>query len=209
MLRANRVTVQTTKDGYKATFYKTHTLVGVIESNETDWQADENANSTTNRESFREYICRNAECHDIEWLPNKQKQAWNRQFDKYMTDKEVAVDTVTLVSDALYRLAEKSRYNMVISSISVDAILPKKTDLTYVEDGRYIKSGAWCMADIELELDVLIGEHSMRMIYNVEMKSGQICKPKTTIAEWNEIVAREMELNGIEYEYNKESNDKE
>ena len=43
------------------------------------------------------------------------------------------------------------------------------------------------------------------MVYMVNMKSGQICKPKTTIAEWNELVGKELELNGITIEQESDS----
>lgn len=198
MTRANRTTVQTTENGYEARFYRTHKLVVVVESKETEWKADADANSTTNRESFRNWVTEHAEEFGIEWSPAKQTQAWERKHNTYLTDEEVTEDALTLVAPAIDRLAEKSRYDMVVNGIEVTAVSPKESTLTYVEDGRYTKSGAWCVADIELEIDVLVGEHSMRMVYQMEMKSGQICKPKTTIAEWNEMVKAEMELNGIE-----------
>ena len=198
-MRANRVTVQTTEQGYEARFYRTHRLIASVSSQDTEWKADEGANSTTNRESFRAWVIAHSEEWDVEWNPDQQKQAWERKYNTYLTDEQVAEDAITLVEDAIYRLADKSRYCMVINSIEVSAITPKDSPLAYVEDGRYTKSGAWCVADIELELDVIVGNlPSIRMVYHMEMKSGQICKPKTTIAEWNEMVAREMELNGIE-----------
>lgn len=198
--RANRVTVQTVADGqYEARFYRTHRPLATVNSVETGWMADPKANSTTNRESFRNYVIEHADEVGVLWQPAKQVQAWERKHNSYLTDEQVAEDALTLVTPALERLAEKSRYDMWITSdIEVTAITPKESNLTYVEDGRYTKSGAWCVADIELELDVVVSDKKMQMVYHMEMKSGQICKPKTTIAEWNEMVAREMELNGIE-----------
>ena len=35
--------------------------------------------------------------------------------------------------------------------MEVTAVTPKESTLTYVEDGRYMKSGAWCVADIEVD----------------------------------------------------------
>lgn len=197
--RANRVTVQTTECGYEARFYRTHKLVCKVQSAETGWVADADANSTTNRESFRNYVCENASSYGVLWNPAKQGQAWERKHNTYMTDEEVAEDTLTLVTPVLERLASKGKHEMWIDTIEVTTVVPKESNLTYVEDGRYTKSGAWCVADIELEIDVIIGNlPAMRMVYSIEMKSGQICKPKMTIAEWNSLVDREMELNGIE-----------
>jgi hypothetical protein len=205
MTRANRVTVQSIEGGYKATFYRTHKLLATINSMDTAWQADANANSTTNRESFRAWICEHSAEWDIEWNPSKQTQAWDRKYNTYMTDEQVAEDTITLITPALNRLAEKCKYNMEITGLEVAAIYPVDTNLTYVKDGRYTKSGAWCAAQIEVSVTVEIAGQTMDMVYMVNMKSGQICKPKTTIAEWNELVGKELELNGITIEQGSDS----
>lgn len=191
MRRANRMTIESCEEGYVAHFFRTHKHVGDILV-----KIDEHSNSA--REQARAWAIGQCGQYGIYWQPEMQKQAWERKYNTYMTDEQVAEDALTLVHDALHRLADKSRYEMVINGIEVTAVSPKESNLSYVENGRYTKSGAWCVADIELEIDVLVAEHSMRMVYTMEMKSGQICKPKTTIAEWNEIVARELELNGIE-----------
>ena len=54
------------------------------------------------------------------------------------------------------------------------------------------------MADIEITIGCQVAGQEMEMLYHMEMKSGQICKPKTTIAEWNEHMATEIEINGIQ-----------
>lgn len=197
MTRANRITVQTTENGFEGRFYRTHKLLATINSEETNFKAGE-GNSTTNREMYRAYLMEHAEEFGVIWNPTQQKQAWERKYNTYLTDEQVAEDALTLVEDAISRLADKSRYDMEIVSMDVSAVTAKESPLSYVEDGRYTKSGAWCVADIEVTIMVNIGGNEMEMLYNMEMKSGQICKPKTTIAEWNEMVARELDLQGIE-----------
>lgn len=196
-MRANRITVQTTENGFEGRFYRTHKLLATINSEETNFKAGE-GNSTTNREMYRAYLMEHAEEFGVIWNPTQQKQAWERKYNSYMTDEQVAEDALILVEDAINRLADKSRYDMEIVSMDVSAVTAKESPLSYVEDGRYTKSGAWCVADIEVTIMVNIGGNEMEMLYNMEMKSGQICKPKTTIAEWNEMVARELDLQGIE-----------
>ena len=198
MKRANRVSVQAIENGYRATFYRTHKTIGQIDSMDTTWQANADANSTTNRESFRAWICEHSAEWDIEWDSGKATQAWDRKYNTYMTDEQVAEDALTLVTDAIHRLAEKCRYDMTIDSMEVTGITAKDSSLSYAEDGRYTKSGAWCVADIEITIGCHVAGQEMEMLYHMEMKSGQICKPKTTIAEWNEHMATEIEINGIE-----------
>lgn len=197
MMRANRVTVQAIENGYRATFYRTHKTIRQIDSMDTAWQTDADANATTNRESYRAWVCEHSTEWDIEWDSNKATQAWDRKYNRYDTDEQVAEDTITLLTDTIDRLADKCKYDMSIDSIEVTAVTSKESTLTYVEDGRYTKSGAWCMADIEVTITSSILGQQMDMLYKMEMKSGQICKPKMTIADWNEMVGKEMELNGI------------
>jgi len=198
MERANRITIQSNENGYEGRFYRTHKLIATIQSNNTNWQANADANSTTNREMYRAYLIEHSAEYGITYNPNQQIQAWNRKYNSYMTNEQVAEDAIELVGKALDRLAEKSRYDMTIDSIEMTDIRAKESTLTYVEGGKYVKSGAWCTADIEMTISVTVNGHGIEMVYNMEMKSGQICKPKTTISEWNEMVAKEMELNGIE-----------
>lgn len=196
--RANRITIQAMGEHYEGRFYRTHKLIATINSADTAWTKAEDAKSSENKESYKTYLIEHSAEYGVVYNPTQQTQAWNRKYNSYMEDSQVAEDAIELVGQALDRLAEKSRYDMTIEGIEMTDIRAKESTLTYVEDGKYVKSGAWCTADIEMTVSVTVNGHEMEMIYNMEIKSGQICKPKTTIAEWNEMVAKEMELNGIE-----------
>ena len=200
MKRANRVTIEATDKGYVAHFYRTHKHIGDIEVETVDGN-----HSVEGRENARRFAIGQCPQYDIEWDSGKATQSWDRKYNTYMTDEQVSEDTITLITPALDRLAEKCKYDMEIAGIEVTAVSPVDTDLTYVEDGRYTKSGAWCMAQIEVSITVEIAGQTMDMVYMVNMKSGQICKPKTTIAEWNELVGKELELNGITIEQESDS----
>ena len=198
MQRANRVTVQAQADGYVATFYRTHKVLAKVVSRETPWQADSKANSTAQREAFRQWCTVHSADYGVNWNPEQQTQAWARKYNRYLTDEQVYEDAITLVEERLYELAEKCRHDMEIVSIDGGAVTPKDSTLSYVEDGRYNKDNAWCVADIELTLQIHIYGTVMEMPVIMEMKSGQICKPKTTIAQWTEQVSREMDMQGID-----------
>ena len=195
--RANRITISTTENGFEGRFYRTHKLLATVTSDNTEFKADESANATTNREMYRNYLIEHSAEWQVEYNPNKQGQAWGRKYNKYENDEQVAEDTITLLTDTIDRLAGKCKHDMEIEIMEVTAVTPKESTLTYVEDGRYTKSGAWCVADIEVTITSSILGQQMDMLYKMEMKSGQICKPKMTIADWNEMVGKEMELNGI------------
>ena len=203
--RANRVTIVTTECGYEARFYRTHKLVCKVQTAETGWVADNDANNTTNRENFRNYICENASSYGVLWRPDMQEQAWERKHNTYLTDDDVAEDAEILITPALERLASKCKWDMEIESIDVTAITAKDSNLSYVEDGKYTKSGAWCVADIELEIHTVVNGNELDVMYAMQMKSGQICKPKTTIAQWEQMVVTEAELQGVALEVAKEA----
>lgn len=198
MTRANRVTIQSTDNGFKGVFYRTHTKLATIESADTAWKADPNANSTTNREGFRSWLISNADAYEIAWAPELQTQAWARKYNVYETDEQVSEDAVTLVMEAIERLAVKGKHTLDCIDITVDSIVPKQTTLTYVKNGRYEKNGAWCMAEISLTISAILYGQQIEIPYTMEMVSGQIKKPKTTIADWNEILLNEIGLQNIE-----------
>jgi len=200
MERANRITISTTENGFEGRFYRTHKLLATVNSDSTEFKADESSNATTNREMYRNYLIEHSAEWQVEYNPNKQEQAWERKYNRYDTDEQVAEDTITLLTDTIDRLAGKCKHDIEIEGMEVTAVTPKESTLTYVEDGRYMKSGAWCVADIEVTITCNIAGQQMDMLYRMEMKSGQICKPKMTISDWNEMVGKEMELNGIEVE---------
>ena len=193
MERANRVAVQNTEGGYVARFYRTHKFVGEIEV-----QTIDGMHSNEAREKAREFAIDQCPQYGIEWAPELQAQAWERKYNVYMTDAEVSEDALTLVTPAIERLVDKCKYDMELQGIEISGITPKESNLSYVEDGKYAKSGAWCCADIEVTIHTNVIGEPMDILYQMEMKSGQICKPKTTILEWNLMVLNEMTLNGIE-----------
>lgn len=197
-MRANRVAVTTIEGGFEAKFYRTHKHIGTVASTDVAWVSGiENATPTAMREEFRAWACEHAEEYGIAWSPAKAEQAWERKHNTYMTDDEVNEDACTLVTPTLERLAEKCRFDMSIVDIEMVGLTPKTSTLTYVTDGRYNKSGAWCVADIEMSIQTLIGGREVELPFKMEIKSGQICKPKMTIAEFNEHVAQELDLQGI------------
>lgn len=200
VMRANRITVVTKDELLVGRFFLTHKLVAEINQTECGWQPIEDAKATANRESFRGYLIKHANDFGVDWSPAKQTQAWDRKYNKYYEFSEVEEDTKTLITPLIERLVEKCKYELTLDKIEVTEIVPKPSNLEYVEDGRYSSSGAWCVGDILVNVEMLINEHSFLVELEVNMKSGQICKPKLTIAQFEGMVTDELELRGIEVE---------
>lgn len=199
MERANRCTVQAIEEGYEVRFYRTHKHLGSMTITTCLEEPDgKHAHSNELREASRVKAINECITIGIEWNPEKQEQAWERKHNTYMTDEQVGEDALTLVTPAIERLAEKCKYDMELLGIEVTAVTPNPSNLSYVENGRYTKSGAWCTATIEVTVHTHVIGEDMDILYQMELKSGQICKPKTTIADWNLMVLNEMGLNGID-----------
>lgn len=192
MERANRIAVQAVEGGYVARFYRTHKYL-----NEIVIGTENGEHSNALREEARVQAINQCETIGILWNPEMQGQAWERKHNTYMTDEEVSEDALTLVTPAIERLVGKCKYDMELNGIEVSAVTPNPSNLSYVEDGRYLKSGAWCCANIEVTVKCHVIGEDMEILFPMELKSGQICKPKTTIADWNLMVINEMALNGI------------
>lgn len=198
IMRANRITVVTKDEELVGRFFLTHKLVAEIHQAECGWEEDKDAKATAKRESFRGYLIKHSKDFGVDWNPTKQTQAWNRKFNKYYEFCEVEEDTKTLITPLIERLVEKCKYEVTLDEINVTDIVPRPSNLEYVEDGRYSSSGAWCVGDILVNVEMFIQDHSFLVELEVNMKSGQICKPKLTIAQFEGMVADELELRGIE-----------
>lgn len=203
--RANRVTMVATETGFTARFFRTHKLLGTIDIQVVADEKGKISHGTDARNKARQMAISRAKEIGVEWKPDMQEQAWERKHNIYMTDEDVAEDVEILITPALERLADKCKWDMEIESMDVTSITAKDSSLSYVEDGKYTKSGAWCVADIELEVHTVVNGNKLDVIYTMEMKSGQICKPKTTIAQWEQTVIMEAELQGVVLEVAKEA----
>lgn len=203
--RANRVTMVATETGFTARFFRTHRLLGTIDIPVDADAKGKISHGAEARAKARDIAISRATEIGIDWRPDMQDQAWERKHNIYLTDADVAEDAEILITPALERLASKCKWDMDIEGIDMTAITAKDSSLSYVEDGRYTKSGAWCVADIELEVHTVVNGSKLDVIYTMEMKSGQICKPKTTIAQWEQTVTMEAELQGVVLEMAKEA----
>lgn len=195
MTRANRIAIATTDNGYKATFYRTHKVVAEILSQDTAWTPADDANKTQAREDFRAYCTKNAGIWDIEWDDGKAEQAWDRRYQAYATDEQVSEDAITLLTPMIDRLVEKCKYQVSLAGIQMLSVDAEDTNFSYIEDGRYASNGNWAWADITMQV---VLDEGIGFEYHMALKSGQICKPKLTIAEFEDILKTESELAGVE-----------
>lgn len=195
MTRANRIAIATTDNGYKATFYRTHKVVAEILSQDTEWTPADDANKTQAREDFRSYCTKNAGLWDVEWDDGKAQQAWDRKYQSYATNEQVGEDAVTLLTPMIDRLTDKCKYQVSLAEIQMLSVDAEDTNFSYIEDGRYASNGNWAWADITMQIVLTEG---IEIEYHMALKSGQICKPKLTIAEFEQMVAQEADLAGVE-----------
>lgn len=170
--RANRVGMEVSEKGYVAHFYRTHKHIGDIEVETVD-----HAHSNEARELARKFAIDQCPQYNIEWNPDYQEQAWERKYMKYATDEQVGEDAITLMNLALTGVADKLGYEW---STEFASIYAKKTDLSYVEDGKYTKDGCWAWADIVVDVTLTKEDFSIELPMEMELVSGQIKKCKLT-----------------------------
>lgn len=187
-MRANRTVVRTEGNGYVAEFYKTHKSVAVIDSEDTAWVRNKEHNPTQAREDFRTWIQTHASEFGVDWSPEYQQQAWDRHYWKYENDDQVEEDAITLMRWTIRKLAIATGLDVEVAEISLDAIVPNESSLSYVENGRYIKNGNWAVATVNLNVTLIKGDKEEEIIYPIEMRSGQLTKIKMNKAEFKAMV---------------------
>lgn len=195
--RANRITIVVEDGNYIGRYYRTHKLLATINSNDTTWKPNTEAKITANKDEFFKWLVDNAYKYNLYYDATQAAQAWDRQHKVYMTDADVQDDVVRLMALTMVQLANKCKFDIKVTSIIVESVTPAHCDLSYVEFGRYIKSGAWCNAHVDISIGIEYNGQAMAIPYTMQIKSGQICKPKLTITEFNGLVAEEFELNNI------------
>lgn len=195
MERANRVAVQATEVGFVARFYRTHKYLGEIASQDTEWKPAEDSNKTQAREDFRTFAIAHADTIGVEFSDKQEKQAWDRKYQTYMEDEQVEEDAITLLGLTIDTIADKCKYDVQVDTLSLVSITAMESDLSYIEDGRYATSGAWAWAEIVMNIHLTNG---LDLEYTMYLRSGQITKPKMTIAGFEEMVKTEADLSDVE-----------
>lgn len=211
MTRANRVAVQSTDNGYKADFYRTHKKVATMESWETGWEADESMNKSAQREDFRRFAIEHAEEIGVEWNPADLRTEANKRVPKYENDEILSTDVLALVRPSIETLEAKCPHGVSVREIEIDSIVPvgtsaKGTDLSKlgVINGKYERSGNWAWADISIV--VILTKDGQEIYYTTECQlvSGQLKKPHITQTSFNESIKESLKEVGLWVEEVKE-----
>ena len=189
MARANRVVVRTEGNGYVAEFLKTHKRITEVWSIETEWQRDPHHTATQARESYRTWVQEHADEFGVDWMPEYQAQAWDRHYWKYETDAQVEEDAIELMRWTIQSLCDKVGLKVDMGRMALDSIVPQECNLSYVENGRYLKTGNWASAQVNLEVRATVDGQEIDLIYPIQMVSGQLKKIKLSKDELQQMVA--------------------
>ena len=211
--RANRVTINTEGEGYKADFYRTHKKLTTILSQETGWEMNAEMNKSAQREDFRQYVISHAEVFGIEWKPQDLRTDANKRCAKYETDEMLIEDTISMLRADIESLIAKTPYEVSLQGIEVDEIVPvthsaKGTDLAKlgVIDGKYEKSGNWAWAELAINVTMMASEE-IYYATKCQLVSGQLKKPHITQTAFNDsIKASLIEIGQITEEAKEEEN---
>lgn len=188
--RANRVVVRTNNGFYEAEFFKTHKhITTVLEIECVGWTRDNEHTPTQSREAFRSWVQEHAFEFGVDWSPELQAQSWDRHYWKYETDEQVEEDAYELMHWTIAKLAKNAGEDIEVTNVTLDAIIPGESNLSYVENGRYTKNGNWAVATVRLAVELTKGDTTEEISYDIEMRSGQLTKIKMNKDEFKALVA--------------------
>lgn len=204
MIRANRIAVQTTEVGFKADFYRTHKHLATLWQGDTNWQADEQANKSAQREDFRKFAIEHCADIGIEWNPADLRTAENKRIAKYENEEMLSKDCVDMLWGDLWDLNNECGLGLEFCFVTADAISPvthsaKGTDLSKlgILDGKYEKSGNWAWADIEVTLTLAKDGQEIYYITTCQLVSGQLKKPHITKTAFTESLKESLKEIGL------------
>lgn len=202
--RANKVSIKVWGEGYQADFYRTHKKLATISSDETGWEADQEANKSAQREDFRKYVTEHAHLYGINWMPQDMRDEANRRLAKYECDEHLKEDAVAMIEGDILTLIEKCPYGVTSLGIEAETIVPmthtaKGVDLSKlgVIDGKYERSGNWAWAEVEMAVTITKDGEFIYYTTKCQLVSGQLKKPHITQTSFNEEIKKSLLEAGI------------
>lgn len=209
--RANKVTINSTDNGYRADFYRTHKKLATLFSEETEWTADESMNKSAQREDFRKYAIEHAEAVGVYWDPADKRVDTNKRIPKYENDELLREDAHNLLWCTLFDLNESTGFGLEFGTLTADTITPmlkspKGADLSKlgIIDGKYERSGNWAWAEIEMTLTLTKDGQEIYYTTTAQLVSGQLKKPHITKTSFTESVRESLKEAGLWTEEAKE-----
>ena len=206
-MRANRVAIKANGENFIATFYRTHTIVVDIHSENTEWKAPADGNKALIREDFRKWITENAGVFNIEYDPTDRRADGNVRKANYTTDDELINDAMTMLLPQMQDLAGKvtEKYpNIEWGGVAHDEIVPSQTtgsgrDLSTmgITDGKYNKSGNWAWAVLKFTVTMKYSGNEVYIPTEMQLVSGQLKKADMGIQKFTDAVKAEIIAAGL------------
>lgn len=206
-MRANRVAIKANGENFIATFYRTHTIVTDIHSENTEWKAPTDGNKALIREDFRKWITENAGVFNIEYDPTDRRADGNVRKANYTTDDELVNDAMAMLLPQMQDLAGKvtEKYpNIEWGGVAHDEIVPSQTtgsgrDLSTmgITDGKYNKSGNWAWAVLKFTVTMKYSGSEVYIPTEMQLVSGQLKKADMGIQKFTDAVKTEIIAAGL------------
>ena len=206
-MRANRVAIKANGENFIATFYRTHTIVADIHSENTEWKAPADGNKALIREDFRKWITENASVFKIGYDPTDRRGDGNVRKANYTTDEELGNEAMAMLLPQMQDLAGKvtEKYpNIEWGGVAHDEIVPSQTtgsgrDLSTmgITDGKYNKSGNWAWAVLKFTVTMKYSGNEVYIPTEMQLVSGQLKKADMGIQKFTDAVKAEIIAAGL------------
>lgn len=195
-IRANRLTVKALTNGtLQADLFRTHKHIATINSSDTSYQPQPDANKSAIREGFRAYVADHASEFGIDYDPTDRRTAENMRKASYLTEDDIREDAIAMITPDIEVFLSKMPHADLITghSIAIETLTPKThtskgTDLSTmgIENGKYASNGKYAWLDIEgtVIMTTIKGEDIYKT-FTLELVSGQLKKSRMTQTQWN------------------------
>lgn len=205
LMRANKVAVKITENGYVATFKRTHKLVANIHSENTDWNPPAGLTKSGEREDFRKWAIDNASVYNVKYQPENLQPDSQVRIAHYETDEQLIKDVIAANANDYNKMVQETDLGGKLEwcGMSVDDIAPKThtgkgVELSHlgIKDGKY-GNGNWAWADINCALTMKYDGNEFYLPLVIELVSGQLRKTKFNKTKFMEAVVDEIVEAGL------------
>lgn len=194
MIRANKVTAYWEGDGIAAgVFYKTHTKIATVHSNDETVAAagfvmpegteESPVTAAQKLESFKNFICANAAVFGISYDPVDRRDE-TYKFPTHYDEDSIVGYSKKILTVAIEKILGSVQTNVVDRMVKAGH-LPDGSIVQYgVGDGAVdvtekYNSGYIKYATVTYPVAIAVGEQKVETVVVVELVSGQIKKPCT------------------------------
>lgn len=184
LVRANRISVQTTEGTTIAKLWRTHKMIGEIPMTDAMGQGfvvDGTVNATAQRELFRAWVGINAPKFGIKYDPTDNRADAN-QFPSKYTDGQMVTEWALKIIEAdlkewALKMGKEFNQEIVMTDASAELLIPTTKTKSGKDVNPQYGNGNWAYCTIPVTATFETNGVQGYVTMTVELVSGQMKKP--------------------------------